>query len=196
MSPYAVAGELDAVGADVAGVVEVAGVEVAGAEVAGAEVAGPEPDGLGVDVLRSLGVVEGPGVTARPDGCFVGSCSSALSLSFSSAGKVTPLDASVSSMGRSLFLFDFVWSGDAVDVPGVLPSAGSLSVASRAPPATKPAAAATPSDRASARGEIDPVGMFFVCPRSRGVTPQAAAASVRYVSQPGVEKGATAPSPV
>jgi hypothetical protein len=55
-----------------------------------------------------------------------------------------------------LSLSELVGSGVAVDEASAPPFVGAPIVASPAPPATRPAAAAAASDEATTKGEIDP----------------------------------------
>jgi hypothetical protein len=92
-----------------------------------------------------------------------------LFLSFASVDDVAELVTVASVVSSVFFACAFVWLGDGEEVADVPAVSGAPSVARTTPPATKPAAAATPSDRAITRGEIDPIGMGRVFPRSADV---------------------------
>jgi hypothetical protein len=105
-------------------------------------------------------------------GAFVLSAFAGLFLSlffFASVDDVAELVTTASVVSSVSFGCAFVWSGDGEDVAEVPAVDGVPSVAGTRPPATKPAAAATPSDRAITRGEIDPFGIGRVFPGSADV---------------------------
>jgi hypothetical protein len=138
---------------------------------------GADADGLGADEPGAVADAAGPGVVVPGVVLWFGECCffllspalSALVLSFFSAAAVTELVASASAGKRVLSLCDVVGTGD--DVAVVSAVAGEPSVVNMTPPATRPDAAATPSDSATTRGEIDPIGMCPVFPRSDLRTP-------------------------
>jgi hypothetical protein len=162
--------ELDAVGEGAAGVADADG------------------EGVGVEELRSLG--EGVALReVRWPGRLLGFLSRALSV-FASAGVVVPVAAPPSAgawvLALVLVLCGVVGSADGDDVATVPPSAGAVPVARRAPPATRPAAAASPSDRTTARGEMDPKCMTTAFPQSAASHPGEVASPLHYLLSTGV----------